>query len=379
VGFSEATHASTTMRARARRHPKRGNDMRFYNQPHRFYCGVDLHARSMYLCIRDHDGAIVFHQDLVADANTFLKAVEPYRDGLVVGCECMFAWYWLADLCHQHQINFVLGHALYLKAIHGGKSKNDKLDADKLSALLRGGNFPLAYVYPKGQRETRDLLRRRSHFVRQRGLLVAHIQNTNSQYNLPVFGKKLVHAGNREDLDVAERFTDPSVRLSIETDLALIDQLDERIHDLELHLERHVKIDDANTFHRLRSIPGVGKILALVFLYEIHRISRFPEVGAFLSYSRLVRGKHESAGKSKKGSAGSKKIGNAHLRWAFGEAVCLWIRSSDRAKAWMKRHENKRGKAKAMAILAAKLARAMFHMLVKKEVFDEAKALGGTR
>ncbi len=161
--------------------------------------------------------------------------------------------------------------------------------------------------------------------------------------------------------------------------MALIDQLDDRIHDLELHLERHVKIDDANTFHRLRSIPGVGKILALVFHYEIHQISRFPEVGAFLSYCRLVRGKHESAGKSKKGSAGSKKIGNAHLRWAFGEAVCLWLRSSDRAKAWMKRHEKKRGKAKAMAILAAKLARAMFHMLVKKEVFDEAKALGGTR
>jgi transposase len=353
--------------------------MRFYNQAHKFYCGVDLHARSMYLCIRNHDGVIVFHQDLVADANSFLAAVEPFRDGLVVGCECMFAWYWLADLCQLHQINFVLGHALYLKAIHGGKSKNDKLDADKLSALLRGGNFPTAYVYPKGLRETRDLLRRRTQFVRQRALLVAHIQNTNSQYNLPVFGKKLVYAANREELDVADRFTDPSVRLSIETDLALIDSLDQRIGAVELYLERHAKIDDGNTFARLKSIPGVGRILALIFLYEIHDIKRFPTPGAFLSYCRLVRGKHESAGKAKKGAPGSKKIGNAHLRWAFGEAVCLWLRQSDRAKAWMKRHEKKRGKAKAMGVLAAKLARAMFHMLMKKEVFDESKALGGTR
>jgi transposase len=351
--------------------------MRFYNQQHQYYCGVDLHARSMYLCIRDHDGAIVFHQNLAAEANVFLQAIEPFKVGLVVGCECMFAWYWLADLCTQHQIVFVLGHALYLKAIHGGKTKNDKLDADKLSALLRGGNFPIAYVYPQGLRETRDLLRRRNGFVRQRALLVAHIQNTNSQYNLPVFGKKLVFAGNREELDVAKRFTNPSVRLSIETDLSLIDVFDEKIHALELFLERHAKIDDANQFYRLRSILGVGKILALVFLYEIHDIRRFPEVGNFLSYCRLVRAKHESAGKSKKAGAGAKKIGNAHLRWAIGEAVCLWIRSSDRAKAWMKRHEKKRGKAKALAILGAKLARAMYHMLRKKEVFSEAKALGG--
>jgi transposase len=351
--------------------------MRFYDRPHQFYCGIDLHARSMYLCIRDQAGTIVFHQNLVAQADNFLQAIEPYTSDLVVGCECMFAWYWVADLCALHQIPFVLGHALYLKAIHGGKTKNDKLDADKLSALLRGGNFPVAYVYPQGLRETRDLLRRRNGFVRQRALLVAHIQNTNSQYNLPVFGKKLVFAGNREELNVAERFADPSVRLSIETDLALIDQFDERIHALELHLQRHAKIDDADQFHRLRSIPGVGKILALVFLYEIHDIRRFPQVGNFLSYCRLVRAKHESNGKSKSGGKGAKKIGNAHLRWAIGEAVCLWIRSSDRAKAWMKRHEKKRGKAKALAILGAKLARAMYHLLRKKEVFNEAKALGG--
>jgi transposase len=351
--------------------------MRFYQQQHQFYCGIDLHARSMYLCIRDQGGTVLLHKNLPAEANDFLQAIAPYRDGLVVGCECMFAWYWVADLCADHNIPFVLGHALYLKAIHGGKSKNDKLDADKLCALLRGGNFPVAYVYPKGLRETRDLLRRRLFLVRQRSHFVAHIQNTNSQYNLPVFGKKLVYAANREELDVASRFKDPSVRLSVETDLEMIDKLDEQIHAVELHLERHAKVDDPDTLARLRSIPGVGKILGLIFLYEIHNIGRFPEVGQFLSYSRLVRCAHESAGKKKGSGKGAKKIGNAHLRWAFAEAVCLWLRQSDRAKAWMKRHEKKRGKAKALGILAAKLARAMYHMLRKKQNFDEAKVLGG--
>ena len=75
--------------------------------------------------------------------------------------------------------------------------------------------------------------------------------------------------------------------------------------------------------HRLQSIPGVGKVLALVLLYEIHDIRRFPEAGQFLSYARLVRCVHESAGK-KQGTGGN-KIGNAHLKWAFSEAACLFL------------------------------------------------------
>ena len=85
--------------------------MRFYQNQHRFYCGVDLHARSMYLCILDAAGQAVVHQDFPADPRAFLGAIAPYRDGLVVAVECMFAWYWLADLCAEHSIPFVLGHA----------------------------------------------------------------------------------------------------------------------------------------------------------------------------------------------------------------------------------------------------------------------------
>src|SRR6516162_5079880 len=130
--------------------------MRFYTQQHRFYCGVDLHARTMYLCILDADGQVVFDKNLPARADAFLSAIAPFRDGLVVAVECLFCWYWLADLCAKEHIAFVLGHALYMKAIHGGKAKNDKIDAGKIARLLRGGNLPQAYVYPAGMRETRD-------------------------------------------------------------------------------------------------------------------------------------------------------------------------------------------------------------------------------
>jgi transposase len=188
--------------------------MRFYDQQHRFTCGIDLHARTMHLCILDQAGAVVFDRNLACRPEALLRAIAPFREGLVIGAECMFAWYWVADLCVQHGIPFVLGHALYMKAVHGGKAKNDRIDAGKIARLLKGGNFPLAYAYPKGMRETRDLLRRRTYLVRKRAELLTHLQILNAQYNLAPFPKKLSFAANRLEMNIAERFGDPSVQKS---------------------------------------------------------------------------------------------------------------------------------------------------------------------
>jgi transposase len=346
--------------------------MRVYKTQHQYYCGVDLHARSLFVNVLDDKGTTRFEQDLPASPVAFLDAIQPYRDGLVVGCECMFAWYWLADLCERESIPFVLGHALAMKAIHGGKTKTDKIDAAKLAGLLRGGVFPQAYVYPKAKRATRDLLRRRSIFVRQRAQLIAHIQNTNSQYNLPPFAKKLTYQGNRTD-GILDRFVEDSTKKSVEADLNMIAAYDIQIQELETHLIRHAKVDDNVTFQLLRTVPGIGPILGLTLLYEIDDIKRFPEVGHFLSYSRLVSCVHESAGKVK--GVGGKKIGNAHLKWAFGEAASLMLRSFPAAKAWMQRQEKKRSKVRAHAILEAKIGRAVYAMWRKQTPFDPKRFL----
>jgi transposase len=346
--------------------------MHTYNAPHAYYCGIDLHARSLYLHILDDKGTTRLEQDVPASPAAVLDALKPYRDGLVVGCECMFAWYWLADLCERERIPFVLGHALAMKLIHGGKAKNDKLDAQKIAGLLKGGFFPMAYVYPKAKRDTRDLLRRRSFFVRQRAQLIAHIQNTNSQYNLPPFPKKLTYKGNRS-AEIADRFEHPSTQLSITSDLALIESYDTQIAALETHLVKSAKVDDPTTFGFLKTVPGIGPILGLVMLYEIDAIKRFAEVGNFLSYARLVTCTHESAGKVK--GVGGRKIGNAHLKWAFSEAASLMLRSFVPARSWMQRQSKKRGAKKAHAILEAKIGRTVYHLWRKQVAFDPKKFL----
>src|SRR5215468_5575278 len=248
--------------------------MRFYTNQHKFYCGIDLHARSMYVCILSQEGEILLHRNMQAAPEPFLKAVAPYRQGIVVAVECMFTWYGLADLCADEGIPFVLGHALYMKAIHGGKAKNDKIDSHKIAALLRGGMLPQAYGYPAKMRATRDLLRRRMHLTHKRAELLAHVQNTKSQYNLPAIGKKIAYKANREG--VAERFADPAVQKSIEVDLALVTYDEELLRDVELTILNTAKHHDATTLYLLQTVPGIGKILSLVLLYEIHQIDRFP-------------------------------------------------------------------------------------------------------
>ena len=345
--------------------------MRFYTKQHRYYCGIDLHARSMYVCVLDSQGEILLHRNMTCSPELFLKAIAPYREDVAVGVECIFTWYWLADLCAQENIPFVLGHALYMKAIHGGKAKNDKIDAHKIAVLLRGGMLPMAYVYPAVMRSTRDLLRRRMHLMRKRSELLAHIQNTNSQYCLPQFGKKIAYKKNRPG--VAEHFTDLSVRTSIEMDLSLIDHYDKLLTEVELYITQNAKVHDVNAFHRLRSVHGIGKILALVMLYEIHDIKRFPTVQDFVSYCRLVKCSKESAGK-RHGSSGA-KIGNVHLKWAFSEASVLFLRANPAGQRFVDKLTSKHGKAKALSILAHKLGRAVYYMLQRDKAFDMKKFL----
>ena len=253
-----------------------------------------------------------------------------------------------------------------MKAIHGGKTKNDKIDSYKIASLLKGGNFPVAYPYPAKRRSTRDLLRRRMYISHRCSELVAHIQNTNTQYNLPAFKKKISRKYNHQG--VAERFEDPSVRKSVEADLEMIDSLNQILKKLEWHIEKTARQHDYHTLYLLRSIPGVGQILALVILYEIHDVKRFQRVQDFYSYARQIRPVKESNGKWAGHS--NKKIGNHHLKWAIKEAAILMLRDSAQAKSYLARYERKYNKGKALGIFTHKLDRAIYFMLKNKEAFD---------
>ena len=134
--------------------------MRFYTNQHQYYCGIDLHTKNMYVCILDQAGKILVHKNISTSPQALLRVIEPFLPDIAITVECIFTWYWIAALCRDENIPLILGHALYMKAIHGAKTKNDKIDSHKIAVLLRGGMIPMAYVYPAEMRSTRDLLRR---------------------------------------------------------------------------------------------------------------------------------------------------------------------------------------------------------------------------
>jgi transposase len=347
--------------------------MNFYHHHHQYVLGVDQHSKDSYICLADKEQNILVHRK-IGNRNTpiLLKILEPYKGNIVVAAESSFAWYWLADLCEENGIEFILGHALYMKAIHGGKAQNDRIDSKKIAFLVQSGMFPLAYVYPKQKRSLRDLLRRRLYFVGIRSHLFSHIQLLNYQENLTPVRKLCRAKSNRVKLP--QILNDPEHQKSAECDKDMANQLDLMIDRIELHILHKARDLHQKQVAILTSARGMGRISALTILLETNDIRRFPTHQNFASYCRLVKCAHESAGK-KYGFKGV-KIGNPYLKNIFVEAAISVARFTPRIGEYLDRLEKKHGKGKAKVVLAHKLCIAVYYMLKNETVFDEGYFLG---
>ena len=344
--------------------------MKYYTSTTQFNCGIDLHAHQMYVCLMDREGKKLVHTNIRNnDFEYFLKLVAPYRHDLTVCAECMFGWYWLADACQGAGLSFVLAHALYLKAIHGGKNKNDRIDSEKLAHLLRTNLIPPAYVYPAALRPLRALLRQRILYIWNRSQLLSRIQSHQLAHNRPTFRQTPYNRQPWTEQLLAHE-DHPVRQFALQNDLALIGHYDAQLAILEKELLQLTKQTAHRDFTLLQTTPGIGEYLGLTILHEIGDINRFPTVKDFLSYCRLVKGTVASAGKIK-GLRGA-KLGNPYLRWAFGEAAIIAKRDHSLLGPLAQRLEARMNgnKFKANTVLAIKLARAVYFMLKSHTVFD---------
>ncbi len=239
-------------------------------------------------------------------------------------------------------------------------------DAEAIARLLRGGNFPLAYAYPKERRGLRDPLRARLRLVRQRAQLYGHVHTARRQANLPPVSSDVKYKSKRAA--VAADIADPFVRRRVETHLALLEPLDATIRRLEAGVEAAAKEHHPTELAVLQTTPGVGAVLSLTVLLEIDRIDRFDSRRQFCSYARLCGAVQESAGK--RAGLGNRKAGNAWLKWAFSEAAALSAQKDGRIGGLLERLASRLGKPKALSAPAHKLGRAFYHMLHTKEAFD---------
>jgi transposase len=332
------------------------------------YCGIDLHSRDCWLAILDERLKVVEETKVGNDLERILRALEPYRGGLEgVAVESTFNWYWLVDGLREAGYPTDLTNTSAIKQYEGLKHTDDRHDARWLAQLLALGILPKAYIYPKDERPTRDLLRRRMFLVRKRTAFVLAARGAlECQTGLRANSYDL-RKWRAEDVGVF--ITDSTAAYAISCLFEPIQVLGTQIKEIEKRALKRGRLRPE--FAQLETIWGIGKILALTIMYEVGEIERFRKVGNFTSYCRLVKTARMSAGKRK--GSGNRRNGNPHLSWAFSEAAHFAVRYHEEAKRYFQRKRAKTNGIVAIRALAHKLARAAFYVMRDGVDFDPTK------
>jgi len=329
------------------------------------YGGIDLHSRISWLVILNDALEMVRQVKLANDLTDFVRVLDPYRGELAgLAVESTPNWYWLVDGLQEAGYRMHLANTCAVQQYTGLKYTDDRHDARWLAHLLALGILPEGYIYPAHERPLRDLLRRRGFLVKKRTSMLLSLQ-----------GAFACHTSHRVNSDTVKKWTaveieelldNATVARGLTCLLEPIKAMDTQIKMLEKEVLAQAKLRDE--FALLRTVWGIGPILALTVMLEVGDIKRFEKVGNFASYCRLVKTERLSVGKRK--GSGNAKNGNPYLSWAFSEAAHFAIRYHDAAQRFYQRKLAKTNRIVAVRALAHKLARASYYVMRDKVEFD---------
>jgi transposase len=334
------------------------------------YAGIDLHSNNNVVVVADEDDAVVYAGRLRNDLNCVLEALAPYKErlhGIVV--ESTYNWYWLVDGLMDAGYALHLANTGAIEQYAGLKFSDDESDSRWLAKLLRLNILPEGYIYPKDVRPVRDLLRKRRTFVKHHTATMLNIKNLIVRNTGCTVSVNRVNQITPEEVEMI--FNQPELTLAVTSSLHVLHALKKESVTLEKAALARVRLRDE--FKVLLSVPGIGRVLALVIMLETGEIGRFPTVGDYASYARCVGSVRISNGKKK--GKGNTKCGNAHLAWAFSEAAVYAVRYDKDIQRWYQRKCAKCSHVMvARKAVAHKLARACYYMLRDQTRFDVKRA-----
>lgn len=329
------------------------------------FCGIDLHSNNSVVVVTDETDKVLVSRRCPNDLSKILALLAPYRDelsGVVV--ESTYNWYWLVDGLMSEGYAVKLANTVAMKRYDGLKHSDDETDAAHLAHLLRLGILPTGYIHPPTERALRDLARKRIQLVRDRTRHVLAVQNILARQTGGCVSSNVIKRWTSGDVDALGLATD--VCLAVQSNVAVIAALNQEIGRIEARLLEGAKLRP--DYARLKSIPGIGEVLAIVIMLETGDVSRFAQVGNFASYARCVDSARYSNGKKK--GEGNTKNGNAYLVWAFIEAANFARRFNEEARRFFDRKKARTNGVVATKALAHKLARASYHVLKTQQPFD---------
>lgn len=329
------------------------------------FCGIDLHSNNSVIVISDENDKVLYSRRHPNNLDEICAALGPYRahlSGVVV--ESTFNWYWLVDGLQEAGYEVHLANTTAIKQYDGLKHRGDESDARHLAHVLRLGLLPEGYIMPKAMRGVRDLARKRMQLVQQRSVQILSIETLLDQQRGAHLSSNQIKKLTPADID--SMGLGHMEALAMNANLAVMHALQMQIDVIEKELAKHCRSDPA--FSLLKSVDGIGDVLATVILLETGSIDRFADVGNYASYCRCVGSVHVSNGKKK--GEGNTKNGNRFLAWAYVEAANFAIRYCEAAKKFYQRKKAKRNGVVAIKAVAHKLARACFYILKTGEVFS---------
>lgn len=326
------------------------------------YCGIDLHSNNHVVVVIDEEDRRIVEKRLTNQLDKTLALLAPYRTELAgVAVESTFNWYWLVDGLMAAGYSVRLANTTAIQQYDGLKHSEDRYDAFFLAHLMRLGILPTGYIYPKAGRAVRDLMRRRMGLVR-----AAAQQLISAQSQIWRATGRRISSNELRRSDFVLPPTEPHLVLSVQAALAIYRALRDEIARLEATVLKEMRLRPE--FEVLKSINGVGPILALTIMLETGDIRRFATVGDYSSYCRCVKSERLSNGKRK--GEGNRKSGNKYLSWAFSEAAHFCVRYEPLAKRFYERKRTKTNNIVAIRACAHKLARAAYYMLRDQVAFD---------
>jgi transposase len=329
------------------------------------YCGIDLHSNNSVVVIIDEADQVIVNRRCHNDLSKIASLLAPHQAELAgVVVESTFNWYWLVDGLMALGYEVKLANTVAMKRYDGLKHSGDEDDAGFLAQLLRLGILPTGYIHPPAERALRDLARKRIQLVRTRTQQVLAVENILARTSGSRASSNAIKRLSSERVDTLGLAGD--VALAVQANLAVIETLNTQIGQLEKRLVQGAT--PRPEYALLKSVPGIGEVLAIVILLETGDIGRFAQVGNFASYARCVDSTRTSNGKKK--GEGNTKNGNAYLVWAFIEAANFARRFSPEAKRFFDRKRAKTNTVVATKALAHKLARASYHILKEGKPFD---------
>lgn len=335
------------------------------------YSAIDLHSNNSFVVVIDPEDRTVYSKRLRNDLQAIVGALRSCPGEIqAVAVESTYNWYWLVDGLQEAGFEVRLVNTAAVKQYEGLKHGGDESDAKHLAQLLRLGILPVGYICPKELRALRDLMRKRSQLVRQRTAQILSIQNQMAR----TLGSSLT--GNEikgwEDCDIDALPLIDEQRYALQANVAVMRCLDERIKVLERAILAKGRLREEHKV--LKTVSGIGDVLALTIALETGDIARFPSPGQFASYARMVDSRRESNGKNK--GTGNTRCGNKHLSWAFIEAAHFAVRYDPTVKRFYQRKCGKKLAVVAIKAVAHKLARACYHVMRDRTAFDASRAFG---